>query len=205
MLVSERLGCAFVHVQKTGGESLERALLEADPEAITELPGDAAWEDPRKRRHLHASDLVAALGERRWGELYSFGFVRNPWDRLVSWHSMCLERPEINEFTRHVATSLAEFDEFVEAAPDGPAGKVAVNQLDYLCAADGSRLVSYVGRYESLEAGVAEISERIGTRLRLPHSNRSSHRDYRDYYSARTREIVAARFARDIGAFGYRF
>jgi hypothetical protein len=205
VVVSERLRCAFVHVQKTGGESLEGALLDADPEAVTELPGNAAWEDPRKRRHLYAADLAAALGASRWEELFSFGFVRNPWERLVSWHSMCLERPEINEFTRQVASTMPDFAQFAAADPDGPAGKATVSQLDYLDGANGARLVSFIGRYENLEADVAAIADRIGVPLRLPHANRSDHRDYRDYYSDRTRMIVAERFARDIEEFGYRF
>ena len=39
MLVSRRLGCAFVHVQKTGGESVEAALVQADSGAISRRLG----------------------------------------------------------------------------------------------------------------------------------------------------------------------
>lgn len=205
MVVSRRLGCAFVHVQKTGGESVEAALMEADGEAVTALPGNPAWEDTSRRRHLHASDLVAALGAAEWASLFSFGFVRNPWERLVSWHAMCLERPRINAFTRYVANELRDFNDFVERPGEGLAMKTTVNQIDYLTEERGGPLVSFIGRFERLEADVAEVSRRIGIELRLGHRNPSSHPGYRDCYSPRTRAIVAERFARDIEAFGYRF
>jgi chondroitin 4-sulfotransferase 11 len=205
VVVSRRLGCAFVHVQKTGGESVEAALVEADAEAITAFPGLPAWEDTSRRRHLHASDLLAALGAAEWTSLFSFGFVRNPWERLVSWHAMCLERPDTNAFTRHVAEELRDFTDFIERPGTGPAAKTTVSQLDYLTDERCRPLVGFVGRFERLEADVAEISRRLGVRLRLGHRNASSHPGYRDYYSRRTREVVAERFAPEIEAFGYRF
>jgi chondroitin 4-sulfotransferase 11 len=205
VVVSRRLGCAFVHVQRTGGDSLEAALVAADAEAITALPGLPSWEDASRRRHLYASDLAAALGASEWGSLFSFGFVRNPWERLVSWHAMCLERPDINAFTRHVADELRDFTDFVERAGSGPASKTTVSQLDYVTDERGRPLVSFIGRFERLEADVAEVSRRLGVLLRLGHRNASSHSGYREYYSRRTRQVVGERFAPEIEAFGYRF
>jgi hypothetical protein len=49
------------------------------------------------------------------------------------------------------------------------------------------------------------VKRSLGLVHDLPHANRSTHRDYRHYYTGETRDIVAARFARDIEAFGYAF
>jgi chondroitin 4-sulfotransferase 11 len=193
LLISSELGCVFVHVQKTGGESIERSLLDADPGATVELPGVPAWDDPLKRRHLFAADLREHLGAERWSRKFSFAFVRNPWERLVSWYEMTVTRPT-NDFHRHVVATTGSFAEFVATCTTGPAAKTAFNQVDY------------VGRFESLAADWAEVRGRLGIPpAPLAHDNRTEHRPYRELYDDVTREIVAERFARDVERFGYEF
>jgi len=63
----------FVHVQKTGGNSVRTAL-------------GADIFDPYK--HFFARELRDIHGEAIWESCFKFTFVRNPWDRLVSWWSM---------------------------------------------------------------------------------------------------------------------
>jgi len=66
-------------------------------------------------------------------------------------------------------------------------------------------LVDAVGRFESLEEDFSQICRRLGLSANLPHANRSSHRDYRFYYTDRTIEYVADRCRDDISRFGYAF
>jgi hypothetical protein len=196
MVVSDRLRCIFVHVQKTGGSSIEVALRRHDP-SIPEKPHNA-------RRHLGARDLRELVGHEAWNASFTFGFVRNPWDRLVSWHSMCVQAPAPNAFGRHVQAHFASFEDFV-MKPDATLARTTVPQVDYLAGADGEPIVGFVGRYESLHRDYAEIGRRLGIDGALPHANRSAHRGYRDYFSAAMRDTVAARFAPDIERFGYTF
>jgi hypothetical protein len=80
------------------------------------------------------------------------------------------------------------------------------NQLDYVADSSGHIIVDFVGRYESLEHDSRVVLNMLGLPdAFLPHENRSSHGDYRDYYSDLTRRIVADRYQRDIEHFGYRF
>jgi hypothetical protein len=72
-------------------------------------------------------------------------------------------------------------------------------------ATGGEVLVDFIGRYENLAADYAVVKERLSLSADLPHTNRSSHGSYRDYYTDETRAIVADRYARDIAHFGYRF
>lgn len=77
MLVSKSVKFIFVHVQKTAGLSIEAVLRQQFPDVRT-------WHG----RHGHAIDAIQEAGLVRWREHYSFAFVRNPWDRFVSWYSM---------------------------------------------------------------------------------------------------------------------
>ena len=196
MVISENLRCIFVHVQKTGGSSIEVALRQHDA-AIPEKPHNA-------RRHMGAREIRTLVSPQAWNDHFKFAFVRNPWDRLVSWYFMCVQAPTPNAFGHYVKEHAKTFGDFVRN-PQGMMERTTVPQMDYVADTDGRVLVDYVGRYESLHADYAEVGRRLGIGGMLPHANRSAHRPYQQYYDDTTRAIVAERFARDIEAFGYTF
>jgi len=82
MVISDRHRCIFVHIQKTGGASIEALLLRSDP--------SAAASAQEGRRHPPARAIAPIAGSERWRAYFKFAFVRNPWDRLVSWYHMCI-------------------------------------------------------------------------------------------------------------------
>ena len=99
MLVSRSHSFAFVHVPKTAGSSIHMALsryaIRADEYppnrwlARIGIPVNrfAPWPYTKFRTHTPAAVLQAWLPAEVFAELFSFAFVRNPWDLLVSyWH-----------------------------------------------------------------------------------------------------------------------
>ena len=122
MRVSDEYRLLFVHVQKTGGNTVRGLLNGALPD-----PRNPLGELPK---HAHLGGILKA--EPGLAAYYVFGFVRNPWSRLVSWWSMiqdakvnaeagnegAIERLRTNRFMRVVATSYDTFDEFVLRGPD---------------------------------------------------------------------------------------
>ena len=181
------LDFVFVHINKTGGTSIERAL-------------GAPFQ------HLTALELRQRLGQRRWGNRFSFGFVRNPWDRVVSHYHY---RVKTNQ------TGLAErpipFEEWVVRAYgdrdpsyyDQP--KMFMAQYRWLSDGEGRQIVDFVGRFERLHDDFAEVCRRLGVEASLPHLKTSVHRDYRELYSAETRDVIGHRFEGDIARYGYEF
>ncbi|HVF37606.1 MAG TPA: sulfotransferase family 2 domain-containing protein [Sphingomicrobium sp.] len=212
MLVSRKRNFVFVHVQKTAGTSLQRVLREQSPDA-------RLWHG----RHGHASAAIADIGRSKWDRFFTFGFVRNPWDRLVSHYSMIREkidaltpaqrqqaRPFETQLWNYVLHFSDDFDSFLTNCTgliyDRDCYKSFLfNQLDYLSDQQGELAVDFVGRFESFAADANEALRRIGIEAEVPSLNRSDHSHYRDYYTPRTRDLVAARFRRDIAAFGYEF
>lgn len=79
-------------------------------------------------------------------------------------------------------------------------------QCDFLMDADGRPLVDFIGRYENLATDFATVAARFGWSGQLPHLNGSgADPDYRRYYTARTRNLIAELYPGDIEAFGYKF
>jgi chondroitin 4-sulfotransferase 11 len=193
----------FVHIQKTGGNSVR-----------TVLGGDIF--DARK--HFMACELREIYGNAVWNACFKFSFVRNPWDRLVSWWSMIdnsrdyidQARPP-NAFFGYVLKRAKTFENFLRRCDDeiiDSDGRKDIfrNQIDYLVDDDGAVMVDFIGRFERLQEDFDEISRRLDhASVKLPLTNVSRHAAYIEYYTPAMAEIVAKRYARDIERFGYQF
>lgn len=172
--------------------------------------------DPRK--HFLARELRQAYDPATWAACFKFSFVRNPWDRLVSWWSLIDNaRPYVdpghppNKFFDYVLTHAHSFEEFLlrcddEIIDSDGRKNIFRNQLDYLVDDDGTVIVDFIGRFERLQDDFDEVSRRLGLPpVKLPRTNGSEHAPYTEYYTPITAEIVAERYARDIEQFAYRF
>src|SRR5688572_11559136 len=74
MLISDERRFIFVHIQKTGGETITDLLRRRVPDLR-----------PLAAKHARLCDRASEITRR---DYFIFAFVRNPWDRLVSWYSM---------------------------------------------------------------------------------------------------------------------
>ena len=159
-----------------------------------------------------------AHGEAVWNACFKFSFVRNPWDRLVSWWSMVdnardyVDRAQPpNAFFGYVLERAKSFEDFLLRCDDeivDSDGRKSIfrNQIDYLVDDDGAIIVDFVGRFERLQESFDEISRHLGrASVELPRTNASQHAAYTEYYTPAMAEIVARRYARDIEHFGYAF
>ncbi len=143
---------------------------------------------------------------------------------MVSWYAMItkamanlkseqrlLAKPFKSDLWNYAYQTSHDFESFLTNCTDeifdlGCMKSFAYNQLDYLVDDEGSLIVDFVGRFETLESDFARLADEIGLPgLTLPKLNQSSHKHYSEWYPAKTRKLVAERFARDIEAFGYRF
>jgi hypothetical protein len=212
MLISKESRFLFVHIQKTAGSSLGRTLHAALPDLQTVLG-----------THDTALQAKRYLGEAEYSGYFTAAFVRNPWDRLVSWYMMIVQaRTRLPLWTRLLGTGQPRlwryvheysnsFEEFIlrctaEIEDRDGSKSFCRNQVAYLTDEQGRCIVDFIGRYENLEHDARRLLTRLGQEeLKLPHVNPSSHRHYSAYYSDALAEVVRRRFARDIDAFGYEF
>lgn len=205
MLISAERKLLFIHIQKTGGSTVAQVLRRHIP--------DMRWCGGTHEPALRAR---AVLGDE-FESFYRFAFVRNPWDRLVSWYAMIRQKgaaqpaDRLNRLWRYVLENSSSFEEFIlncTATINDVDGRKSFlhNQVDYISDQEGRRMVDWVGRYESFAADARAVLDRIGLReVEIPHVNRSRHLHYSAYYTPRTRDVVAERYERDIRAFGYSF
>ena len=151
------------------------------------------------REHATAATIRQGLSRGPYSHYFSFAFVRNPWDWMVSLYAYLLNTPSHRHHARVAAMSgLREYVEFEVSR-----GKRS--QHEFITDRAGRVIVDYVGRYEFLQHDFAAVCRRLRLEAVLPHINGSKHRDYRAMYDAATIDLVARHFRDDIELLGYDF
>ncbi len=181
------LSFVFIHINKTGGSSIESALG---------LPF----------RHRTAAEMRHIIGERRWARKFSFTFVRNPWDKVASHYHY-----RIGTNQTELAVRRISFSDWVKKAygDQDPtyydARDMFMPQMDWITDQDGKVIVDFVGRFEKLNEDFRLVCERIGSSAKLPHLKKSRRRDYRSLYDTEACDVIRERFSADLKYFGYEF
>jgi sulfotransferase famil protein len=207
VLISDSHRFLFVHVQKTGGSTIDNGL--------TAALGDV--------RRISAANRHAPLGrllqlEPGLASYWTAGFVRNPWARMLSWWRMMerfrdgadkgidryLDHLQRNRFVASVIEKHPDFESFVMHAPDEHP-RLRKPQVEFLNTP--TKQADFVGRQESLEGDLERIYGHLGLTWEPPQSvNIDPGRpDYREVYTEKTRRRIAELFEPDLRAFGYEF
>ena len=181
----------FIWINKTAGLSVTRAL----------------GIDRKRYNHFTASELREIFGASEFDSMFKFGFVRNPWDKVVS-------EFRFRQWTcQNELTAESSFSEWVRSAyvEKDPMycdwEKMFLPQLEWLTDETGRFAVDYVGRFESLQDDFDAICDALQLpRMQLGHENKCGRRtDYRSYFDSETKAIVDKIFEADIEYFGYEF
>lgn len=184
----------FIHIPKTGGTTVLSVLSAA----FTLVEGTG-----KKHGKYIDGDIGPGL---------VFAFVRNPWDRMLSFWAMTergrVKRESMGLFD-HKPEHGTSFHEYVDNVYTGVLSRPMMNcQVDWLVDSAGNIGVSRICQFENfekeLEAIMLELGAPVGT-YQIPRLNPSAHDSYRDVYTAKDQRKVAKVYAKDIDEFKYNF
>jgi hypothetical protein len=208
MIISHRHRFIFAAVPKTGTHSVRQALREQLGEEDIEQVGlfvnkRFPWPELAATQHGHLPlrQVRPFLGEEAFGGYFKFAFVRNPFDRFVSYCAFMLRGGDV--FQQRPRDVMRHFL-FVEP----PEGHILFQpQAALLTDEDGKTLLTdMIGRVEDMQGSYDAICARAGIASRpLDRVNGTQHGDYRRYYDQTLADAVAARYALDLDLFGYAF
>lgn len=207
MIISAKNSFIFAAVPKTGTHAVRQALREhLGPDDLEQVGLFVTKRFPMPELakighgHITLAEVKPHLPSEDFERFFKFGFVRNPFDRFISFCAFMTRQH--GYFDREPQRVMHHFL-FVEP----PANKVHYEpQHIFFTADDGALLSDYVGRVEEMQASYDEVCGRIGIPSRaLERVNASRRGDYRQYYTPELRDAVAKLYARDLELFGYDF
>ena len=183
----------FVHVAKCAGTSMSRSLPSVYHCATNRGKHWLTKHNPENR--LRTLDFDSS-----W---YSFAFVRNPFDRMVSawktrWVSGLTYKKSFLEFLYYIDKADDEFAKSHVWPFFDPRQKL-FNE-------DGTQRVNFIGRLENLKQDFDSVCSIMSIgKIALPHENKGSRGPYQEYYNEEARSIVTERYKKDLEKFNYHF
>lgn len=192
--------CVFAHVPKTGGNTIRNVVF------------DRQYEGP------WFGDTLP----KEWKPLFSFGFVRNPFDRVVSaWKMFCegtaddaWELPEggplefsLNDVLRLGLDRNAAFGHprYNQVRPDAVI-RLKNHIIPQTHPYHGLQHVEFIGRFESLQSDFDYVCDRLNIdSITLPRTNWTHRSRYQDYFDGESRRLAEELYRKDLNDFGYQF
>jgi hypothetical protein len=210
MRISTSHRVIFMHVQRTGGTSVQSALadlslwVEPSParsnRLLSRLPIPRDPAKVRFREHDTLPFVQRRLPREIFNNYLKAAFVRNPYSWLTSTYSTFRKGP--NHRHHPIVAAMSGFPEYV----DWEIRRDKRHQHIFLLDRHGEVGLDFVGRFENLEAEFRKFCGLIGVQApELPHKNQTRFRDYREFYDDETREKVAEHWKQDIELLGYDF
>jgi hypothetical protein len=207
MIVSHRHRFIFVAVPKTGTHTVREALrphLGPDDMEQARLFVEKKFPIPELARvghgHLSFQQVRPFLGEDAFSAYFKFAYVRNPFDRFVSYCAFATSKD--GAFQRDPRGVMRHF---LFVAPPHQ-HMVFQPQHKFLVGPDGKLQTDFIGRVEDMQTSYDEICARLAIpSAKLGRVNTSRHDSYRDYYDERLIDGVKKIYGRDLELFGYEF
>ena len=205
MIVSKTRQFVFVHIFKTAGTSIKRAIRRYAMPAwheganfVFKRIGISQFGPPSHGDHFKATDLITEIGRKQFDRMFSFSFVRNPWDWELS-HYRYIYKNDAHPNHAEVS-ALRNFSDYVRWRCDG-----RFQTQESFLVHNNQTVVDYVGRFENLASDFGYVCQQLHIPFRLPKLNQTQREDYHPPYDDQTRELIAATYAADIERFSYSF
>jgi dermatan 4-sulfotransferase 1 len=212
-ILFERIPLMYGRVPKVANSSIKAALcrlLSTPPEQGVRTTADSFW---RVATHGETSLITPKRARQHHASHFSFSFVRNPFDRLVSaYNNKIMENDKISEAMKAMGLTLRmSFDDFVDrvcAATDESLDVHLLPQTSILCVSD-HLVPKFVGRMEHIDAHWQLLQERMRREGlpdlgKLPQKNvrRASGSSLTDYFANQILiSKVAERYRKDLEFF----
>ena len=199
---SDYSNIAFIHMPKTAGTSISRSFPYLGNNFMYDI----------YRPHRTAKDLQSQ--NIHLEKMFTFTFVRNPYDRFVSFYHYFLDRVDKFALSNMVYKRLQDkdFSSFCLFLPKFlhryPAAYLFFRpQYLYI---EGFK-PNFIGRYENLQKDWKRLLITIknkttlvpNLKTQLLHRKKSNHTNYKQYYNTKTQRAIYRFYQKDFEIFGY--
>lgn len=216
-ILLEKYRAIYLFLPKVACSSLKKVFADA--------LGIPPYDPTQPERYIHRRIYPYAKRAKIYDgykDYFKFCFVRNPFDRIVSCYSSKLAKDRFlnnDQFINGVARIFKKykklfwggmsFEDFVTSVAQISDRRAEPHfRSQWITTVDkkNNLLADYIGRFENLQEDFAFVCETIGFPVKeLPRLLKSDHKNYREYYTEKTIEIVQRRYSKDLETFQYDF
>jgi len=206
MFISHDYKFIFVKTRKTAGSSIEKFFLDKLQGTDFIFSGMSSENLPSfncsfKNAEHNGSKFIKHHYPKEWKKYFKFTIERNPWDKIVSryyWQKYFKPKKiNVDSFESY----LKNYQKDIKKASDYPLytlnNKIAVN---------------YVMRYENLYDDLEHICKKINLTynnelksINLKGNHRTRNVSYQQYYTEKSKNLIADFFSKEIDYFNYQF
>jgi hypothetical protein len=158
--------------------------------------------------------------KRLWSDdtYFKFTFLRNPFSRAVSAYFYQLGRchfrkargKKIGYYGRKIVRAYDRakqeglpgegFREFIKARRDDYEEALRMGRSAWIpqCGYIHGHAYDFIGCLENIEKDMAYVRKTLGADIKLPHINKSSHKNWESYYDEDSRLIISTIYKEDI-------
>lgn len=196
-MISHNSKCIFIHIPKCAGSSINQELNLKSVGFSGHSPASC------HRDHLR--------------DYFSFTFVRNPYDRIVSaykyfrklkrghrWYkrnsiiSDAANKMSFIEFVNHIT----DFQNLMKRQEGSFESGIHFQPFSYFL----DEPIEYIGRFENIQNDYHNVLSRINLPVRkLPKINSTNNHNYRKLYIEQTKNTVYNIYKEDIEKYNYQF
>jgi hypothetical protein len=186
----KQLPILFIHVPKTGGNSLKKTQL-------------------FKRCRFFGHKPISQIENHKSDYKYSFAVTRNPYDRVVSaFHYLKNGGEPNNGYDLGMQKKLSKYKDFKDFVKDLHLFVNEVHfkpQYTFVCDKNDRLLIDYTFKSEKLDTEIRRLFEKERIPVEnIPKVNTSKHDDYSKYYDVNTKKTVYQIYKKDFELFKYR-
>lgn len=195
-MISHSLPCIFVHIPKCAGSSINQQL---------------------ELKSVGFSGHSPMSYHSEYPDYFSFTFVRNPYDRIVSAYKYFRKLKEGHRWYKRNsiisdAANQMDFKEFVNHIPDF---------MNLMKREEGSfesgihfqpfhyfidQPIDFIGRFEDIQQDYATILSHLKLPAKpLPKTNSTNNLNYQQLYIEETKKLVYNIYKEDIYKYNYQF
>ena len=215
-MISDDLRCIFIHIPKTGGTAVYKALAAAgagfreltlDDFDTDKLPPCAAGYSGVNR--WEANHFAARYLKPQYDNYFKFAFVRNPFDLVVSGYHWWVQNAGVDfrKLQGYIVGRMGFADYVMSPYTDYlvQVYHFGLGQSFFVLGHDNTSLcVDMVGRFERLQQDFDSACDQAGMpRIVIPLENSTRHAPFATYYNALSAEMVSKKFRQDLMRFGY--
>ena len=194
----------YIEIWKSGSRSIVAALkkyeykLERHKKIVNKFSNliinDNIFTIPKK--HATANDYLNYFGKEKYSEFFSFTFSRNPFSQQVSYFHYMKEQK--NHFQHEIIKDMT-FDEYIRWRCKNDVQL----QKQFVVDGTGKNIVNFIGKLENIESDLKDVAKSLNIEYTLEHLNKTNHRDYREYYSSYSEELIREHYRDDFEFFKY--